>query len=85
MSYSVEWSAEARAQLAATWLQQVASRQAITSAQARIDKMLAADPARFGAALSEGLFAIEQAPLRALYEISDAERRVEVVAVRWSL
>jgi hypothetical protein len=83
MSYSVEWSDDARDQLAATWLQQVASQRAITVAQNRVDQMLGADPARFGAALSEGLFAVEQPPLRALYEISDADKHVEVVAVRW--
>jgi len=83
MSYSVEWSDDARNQLAATWLQHVAARQAITSAQNQIDRLLAADPLRNAVSAVEELYFSEVAPLRAQYEISDAGRLVTVVAVRW--
>jgi hypothetical protein len=84
MPYSVAWSHEARAQLGVIWIRQTASRRAITAAQARIDQLLAANPIRHGVAVSEGLFAIDVPPLRALYEISNGIQRVEVVVVRWA-
>lgn len=58
-------------------------RQAITVAQARIDRLLATDPLRNGIALSEGLYAIDIHPLRAVYEVSDVNQTVTVVSVNW--
>jgi hypothetical protein len=84
MSYSVDWTPAARSQLAGIWVQHVSHRQAITAAQARIDRLLAADPVRNGNLLSEGLYTITVPPLRAVYEISDANRLVTVVSVNWS-
>ncbi|HBI46845.1 MAG TPA: hypothetical protein DDY78_28925 [Planctomycetales bacterium] len=65
MSYSVDWSDDARDQLAATWLRPLASRQAITSAQNQIDRLLAADPLRHAVSAVEGLYSSDVAPLRA--------------------
>jgi hypothetical protein len=84
MSYSVEWTAEARAQLAALWIEHVSDRQSITAAQAQIDRLLESGPLRNGSPLSEGLYAINVRPLRAIYEISATDRTVTVVAGRWS-
>jgi plasmid stabilization system protein ParE len=84
MSYTVDWTPEARSQLAAIWVQHVPHRQAITAAQARIDRLLAANPLRIGKPLAEGLYAIDVPPLRAIYEVSDADQLVTVVSVNWS-
>ena len=83
MIYSVDWTPEARAQLAAVWLKHVGARQAITSAQNQIDKLLTVDPLRNAVSAVEELYTSDVAPLRAQYEIYDAERIVTVVAVRW--
>jgi hypothetical protein len=83
MSYSVDWAPEARSQLAAIWTQHVSQRQAITAAQARIDRLLAADPQRHGSALAEGLYVIHVPPLRAVYEIKEPDRLVNVVSVNF--
>ena len=82
MTYSVDWSPEANVQLTAVWLEHAALRQAITAAQARIDKLLAADPLGHAGSEAEGLYGLDVAPLRALYEVSETDRWVEVVAVR---
>ncbi len=83
MSYSVDWAPDALSELAATWIQQVPFRQAITAAQERLDRLLAADPLGNGTPVSEGLYAIDVAPLRAQFEVSGADRLVTVVSVRW--
>jgi hypothetical protein len=83
MSYSVDWAPEARSQLAAIWIQHVSQRQAITAAQARLDRLLAADPWQHGSPLAEGLYVIHVPPLRAVYEVSDPDRLVEVVSVNF--
>jgi hypothetical protein len=80
MSYIVDWEDPARATLALIWIQ-AANRQAITAAQARIDRLLAVDPLGHGVAVSEGLYALEVHPLRALFEIAEAEKSVTVVSV----
>ena len=61
MSYTVDWDAAARATLATIWIR-AANRQAVTAAQARIDRLLAADPLGNGAAVVEGLYAVEVYP-----------------------
>jgi hypothetical protein len=42
---------------------------------------LAADPLGYGVAVSEGLYAVEAHPLRALFEIAETEKSVTVVSV----
>jgi hypothetical protein len=83
MSYRVDWTQEAEDQLAAIWTQFVPHRQAITQAQDRIDRQLSADPFRNGNHLAEGLYVIHVPPLRAGYEISQADQAVTVVSVSW--
>jgi hypothetical protein len=46
-----------------------------------MDRLLAADPWGNGVPVSEGLYAIEVPPLRALFEIHDAAKFVKVVSV----
>jgi hypothetical protein len=80
MTYSVDWAPEARATLATIWMK-AADRQAVTAAQARIDRLLTANPLGNGTPVSEGLYAIEVHPLRALFEPPDVRRLVWVVSV----
>jgi hypothetical protein len=82
MSYSVEWAPDAISALGTLWLMAPATkRQAITSASAAIDRLLAADPLRYARAVSEGLYGINVSPLRALFEVSDDDQVVRVVSV----
>jgi hypothetical protein len=82
MNWTVDWTPEALSHLTAVWLQ-APDRQAVTAAQARIDALLAADPLAHGLPRSEGLHAIDVPPLRAVFEVSDADRTVTVVSVNW--
>ena len=82
MNYSVDWAPDALAALAATWMQ-APDRQAVTVAQARIDQRLAADPLGNSTPVSEGLYAIDEPPLRALFEVSVPRHQVRVVSVEW--
>jgi mRNA-degrading endonuclease RelE of RelBE toxin-antitoxin system len=80
MRYNVDWDASARHTLAAIWIK-AANRQAVTVAQARIDRLLATDPLGNGKPLSEGLYAIDVRPLRAVFEVDDSIKSVTVVSV----
>jgi hypothetical protein len=80
MSYSVDWTPAARATLATIWIG-AADRQAVTNAQARMDRLLAVDPVRNGTWVSEGLYAVEVHPLRALFEVAATGRFVSIVSV----
>ncbi|MCC6418784.1 MAG: hypothetical protein IT429_11160 [Gemmataceae bacterium] len=80
MNYTVNWSNGAINTLATIWTQS-ADRGAVTRSQDRIDRLLAADPLRNGSALSEGLYAIEVHPLRALFEVDANKRSVKVVSL----
>jgi mRNA-degrading endonuclease RelE of RelBE toxin-antitoxin system len=84
MNYHVDWTPTARGQLAELWVRHVAHRAQITAAAHQIDQLLAADPYQNGSPLSEGLYARHEAPLRVIYEISDAQREVTVDGVNWA-
>jgi hypothetical protein len=81
MNYSVDWTDDTLAALAAVWLRS-ADRQAVSAAQATIDRELARDPFGAGIPVSEGLYALEVPPLRVQYEASEEDRVVTVVSVR---
>jgi plasmid stabilization system protein ParE len=81
MKHSVTWSPDALTALADIWVQ-AADRQAVSDAEARIDRLLAADPLGQGALQSEGLYVIEVHPLRVQFEVDVQRRSVWVVSVR---
>jgi hypothetical protein len=81
MIYSVEWTEDTLAVLAVLWMQ-ASDRQAVTAAQAAIDRLLATDPHGAASAVSEGLYALEVPPLKVHFEISQAQNAVTVVSVR---
>ena len=80
MNYSVDWDDDPLATLAVIWTA-APNRQAVTAAQAEIDRLLASNPLAHGRPSSEGLYAITIPPLRAQYEIYHANRSVKVVSV----
>lgn len=80
MNYAVTWNEMALAMLAAIWAS-APDRAAVTVAADMIDQFLAQNPFVHGLPLVEGLYAIEVPPLRALFEIDSAARKVTVVSV----
>jgi mRNA-degrading endonuclease RelE of RelBE toxin-antitoxin system len=81
MKYTVLWSTGAENQLAEIWLT-AADRQAVTQAQAEIDHELSRNPLQKATHVAEGLYRLRIAPLQILFELSEPDRRVRVVAVR---
>jgi hypothetical protein len=79
MSFDVDWSPDAEADLAEGWLAS-SDRMAITRAQHRVDRFLASDPHQ-GRYLSEGLYWVHEVPLIVYYEINDDAGAVNVTNV----
>jgi hypothetical protein len=80
MRYNVDWNISARRTLAAIWIK-AANRLAVTAAQDQIDRLLAANPLGNSNPVSEGLYAINVHPLRAVFEVDDSTESVMVVSV----
>jgi mRNA-degrading endonuclease RelE of RelBE toxin-antitoxin system len=80
MNWTVEWVPEAEDALADAWLQ-ANDPQAVTRAQADVDRLLARDPVANGRLVHEGLYQIVVAPLTVFYSIDTANRTVEVSEV----
>ena len=78
--YSLAWLPAAEDELADLWVA-APDRQAVTAAQAAIDRMLARDPLGLGTAVAEGLLKITVDPLTAYYEVDAARRHVTVSKV----
>jgi hypothetical protein len=53
MKYLVDWTREARSDLAAIWIRYKSHRNAVTAAQATMDRLLSQDPLANGFPLSE--------------------------------
>jgi len=80
MSFLVEWLPDAEDDLAAAWIQ-ASDRQAVTGAQALIDRLLARDPLTNGEEVAEGLRKIIAEPVVAYYEVDTGRRHVTVTNV----
>jgi hypothetical protein len=78
--YDVDWLPDALQALADLWVQ-AADRQAVTDAQAEIDRTLAQDPLSTGHPLPEGLYRLVVPPLAVLYSVDQTRRHVAVEAV----
>ena len=72
------WLPSAEKALAAIWLD-TERDEAVTEASYRIERDLQIDAELNGTPLREGLWSIERAPLRAVYEIVEADWLVRVV------
>ncbi|MCI0639469.1 MAG: hypothetical protein L0Y72_15705 [Gemmataceae bacterium] len=80
MTSEVNWTKQAKNELITWWIQGP-DRKAITKAQTKIDDLLATDPKSHGVEVSEQLFSIQVPPLKAPFEIHEAERTVEVTGL----
>jgi hypothetical protein len=83
MNYAVHWEPQSLSNLATLWIRAGPQRQAVTAAQVRIDELLGNDPLGNSSPLSEGLYAIEVHPLRAVFEVDETARLVRVLTVNW--
>ncbi len=81
MKWTVVWLQSSMDAVAETWLQYPAQRTDITRACHEIDRILSTTPQESGASLAEGLLILDVLPLRVVYSVSVADRRVEVDAV----
>lgn len=79
--YTVVWLRDASDDLGEIWLA-ARDRNAVTAACAEIDRELVIDAMTKGKPLSEGLRAYDAPPLRAVFSVSDPDRKVEVARVR---
>jgi hypothetical protein len=79
--YTVVWLRDAIDDLGEIWLA-AQDRDAVTVASAKIDRDLASDATAKGKPLSEGLRVYDAPPLRAVFSVSDPDRKVEVARVR---
>lgn len=79
--YTVVWLQDAINELGKIWLA-ATDRNAITGASAEIDRVLETDAATKGKPLAEGLRVYDQPPLRAVFSVSDSDRKVEVARIR---
>lgn len=81
MKYRVEWTDEARAEVAAEYLNSK-SKVAIIDASYQLDRALESDPIGNGTPLSEGMFYMDRSPLRAIYSIDSETKSVCVGRIR---
>lgn len=79
-SWKVDWTTDAKQQLAAHWIS-APDRNAVTIAADHIDQLLASDPRDLGQALPEELWKIVVQPLIAYFELHPATQTVEVTGV----
>lgn len=78
---TVVWVPSAERELADIWLS-APLRDHVTAAVNAIDSALSDDAELFGSPLTEGLYAINELPLRVLFEILDEDRLVRVLMVK---
>lgn len=81
-SYHVEWADDALDMLADIW-RRASNRAAVNAAQNQIDALLARDPYNCGQEVHEGLYQLFEPPLKVSYSINQAQKSVEVSAVRY--
>jgi hypothetical protein len=79
--FTVEWETPAEDELCRLWMQ-TNDPAAVTRSQAQIDQLLAHDPLGNGKHMSEGLYAIDVAPLRANYTVNAKQRHAKVSWVK---
>jgi plasmid stabilization system protein ParE len=80
MRWTVVWLRDASNDLADIWTA-AADRRAVTDAADRIEHLLSTQPDRVGTPLREGLMVLEVGPLRVIWTMSEADRKVEVARV----
>jgi hypothetical protein len=78
--FTVVWSPNEVERLTEIWMQS-SDRGAVAIAADQIDRRLRDDPTRYAEPVHEGLWGLNQPPLRVLFSVSEDDRRVEVVLV----
>ena len=78
---TVVWVSDAETELAEIWVES-ASRDRVTLASHAIDLALGQEASSVGSPLAEGLRALDEPPLRVLFEILDDDRLVRVLKVK---
>ncbi len=81
--WTVEWDPSAEQELARLWML-AADPQAVTDAQARIDRLLARNPIGNGQHLAEGLYRLCVPPLTVYYRIDPDSRLVYVDEIHFT-
>lgn len=81
MSYTVTWKQSATDQLAEIWMS-ARNRHAVTAAADRLDAALRADPRLHGESRGGAIRLVIVPPLAVVYEVLEADRLVEILAVR---
>lgn len=81
MKYTVEWTDEARSEVASEFVDG-SDKVAIIDAAYQIDRALESDPIGNGEPLSDGMFYIDRPPLRAVYSLNVELKRVDVGRIR---
>jgi hypothetical protein len=79
--YQVIWDDDVYSEVASTWLD-AKDRLAVIDAIREIDQVLMRDPTGSGTELAEGLLWIDCEPVRAIYSVDEAKRRVKVHRIR---
>lgn len=82
MTYTVTYKPSAEAELADLWIN-APDRQAVTDAANRIDALLRTDPHNQGESRDEQTRLLFERPLAVLFEVSEADRIVQVLNVDW--
>jgi hypothetical protein len=80
VSFAVNWTTTAEAELAQIWLD-ATDRAAVTSAAFEVDSQLHRDPTRAGESRVRNLRAVIAAPV-IYFVVNDASRRVDVTHAR---
>lgn len=78
--FTVVWSPNEVQRLTEIWIQSQ-DRAAVSAAAGRIDRVLRDNPTGRAVPVHEGLWGLNEPPLRVLFSIEDDDRRVEVVLV----
>jgi len=81
MRYTVTWKQSAADRLAEIGIS-ARDRRAVTEAADRLDAALRTDPARHGESRGSKTRVVIVVPLAVVYEVSEADRRVEILSVR---
>ena len=84
MRYTVTWKRSAADELAEIWMS-ARDRVAVTEAADRLDAALRADPDRYGESRGGTYRVVIVSPLAVVYDVSEADRRVRILSVRYSV
>jgi hypothetical protein len=81
--FNVRWYAAARRRLAELFEQNPKNRQDITDASDEIDRLLSVEPQNLGVVQSGSFRIFAMPPLKVLYSVSEPDRTVTVIYVKF--